>query len=199
MSLDATERLNATFDLATLRHEAKMLQQKRQAEQQANGGDHDPSPQESEWRKLREIKESHDLAREDLEEHYRDTMDQRMEIARAEVQKTLTVINHQPRPPHELGAVRSAQFNNELIERRAEKLVERDLQRDMLKIDLSETQELRRHLEGPLASEYAQYREGQSYDTDRAREQDRREDSAQAQSQNPSQNRSLAQSFQPAR
>ncbi len=195
MSLETTERLNGTFDLATLRHEAKMLQQKRQAEQRANGKDQEQSPQESEWRKLREIKESHKQVREDLKEHYRETMEQRMEIAREEVQKSLAVINLQPRPPHELGGTGHDHFDKELTERRAEKLVERDFQRDMLKIDLSETGELKQHLEGPLASEYAQHCEGQSYDTDRAREQDRPEDPAQAQSQNPS----LSQSFQPTR
>ena len=195
MSFDTTERLNATFDLATLRHEAMMLEKKRQAQLQEHGKDQVQSSQESEWRKLREIKESHNQVREDLKEHYRDTMEQRMEIARGEVQKTLAVINHQPRPPHELGGTSHDHFNKELTERRAEKLVERDFQRDMLKIDLSETQELKQHLEGPLASEYAQNREGQSYDTDRAREQDRPEDPAQAQSQNPS----LSQSFQPTR
>ncbi len=201
MSLELTRKIQSTFDLAGLRHEAEMLEQKRQAQNQeaqlqAQGEGQDLS---TDWRKLREIKEEHQQARDDIQAHYRESHDERMEIAREAVRKTLATAKLQPRPPQAIGAVRPAQFNNELIERRAEKLVERDLQRDLLTIDLSEAGALKAHLQGPFTSESAQHREGRSYDTDRAIEQDRTGDPGEAQSQNQSQNRSLAQSFQPSR
>ncbi|WP_350335272.1 hypothetical protein [Coralliovum pocilloporae] len=182
MSLDLTRKVQTTFNLAVMRHEVSMRERAHQSQRGK-----ELAQQDRDKDAAQDIVERHNKRRDELHEHYRETYDTRIAEARQIVQREIAQMRQQPRPPYELGAARTDQFDTELIDRRAAKLVERDLQRDLMSIDQDETQDLQTHFETASYSDAAPSRDYQSRTTERENAPDQ------------TQNASLAQAFQPVR